>query len=209
MYTSQKLIQDLLKIKAVTLSPDQPYVWASGLQAPIYTDNRLTFGHTEVRQNIAKLMASIIRKNYPEVTVICGVATAGIPHATAVANILNLPLSYVRPQPKDHGRGKQIEGCVTADDKVVVIDDLISTGGSVLKAVEVVRRTGAQVLGTTAIFSYNLPLADANFSKHNTQLISLTNFHELIQEAKDSKYINDYELLLLRRWYQELKGLVS
>lgn len=209
MYDSQKLIQDLLNIKAVTLNPDQPYTWASGLKAPIYTDNRLTFGHSKIRQNIAELMAQMIKEYYPDVTMISGVATAGIPHATAVANLLDLPLSYVRPKPKDHGRGKRIEGQVSKNDKVVVIDDLISTGGSVLKAVDAVRTTGAQVLGTLAIFSYDLPIADINFSEKNTKLITLTNFRKLIQDAKDSNYISESELRSLQNWYQEMKGLVK
>lgn len=205
MYTSKNLVQSLLEINAVTLKPNYPYTWASGLKSPIYTDNRLTFSYNEIRQNIAQLMAQVIEDKYPDVTVICGVATAGIPHATAVANLLNLPLAYVRPEPKDHGQGKQIEGKISPTDKVVVIDDLISTGGSVLKAVNAVKVSGAQVLGTIAIFSYELPIAKKNFEKQNTTMITLTNFHELIHEAKVTNYINNDELELLKSWHQNPK----
>lgn len=203
MYDENKLIQDLLKIKAVTLNPKTPYTWASGIKAPIYTDNRLTIAYPEIRKQIARLLASKIKNYYPEVTVIGGVATAGIAHATSVSNILDLPLNYVRSKPKDHGQGQQIEGRCQKGDRVVLIDDLISTGGSIIKTVHAVNATGAQVVGTAAIFSYALPQAKINFQAINTPLISLITFPELIEIAKNIGYIDHDELVLLRQWYQD------
>ena len=201
MYTSKELIGDLLKIKAVSLSPKDPFTWASGLKSPIYTDNRLTFAHPEIRVKIAELLAQKIKTTYPDVSVIGGVATAGIPHATSVANVLGLPLNYVRSKPKDHGRGKQIEGRCEKGDKVVLIDDLISTGGSILKTVEAVQKEGIEVVGTASIFSYDLPLAKENFAKANMTTLALVTFPELIEEAKAVGYIDDAELELLKDWH--------
>lgn len=201
MYTSKELIGDLLKIKAVSLSPKDPFTWASGLKSPIYTDNRLTFAHPEIRVKIAELLAQKIKTTYPDVSVIGGVATAGIPHATSVANVLGLPLNYVRSKPKDHGRGKQIEGRCKKGDKVVLIDDLISTGGSILKTVEAVQKEGIEVVGTASIFSYDLPLAKENFAKANMTTLALVTFPELIEEAKAVGYIDDAELELLKDWH--------
>lgn len=202
-YTSKDLVRDLLKIKAVTLSPKDPYTWASGLKSPIYTDNRLTVAHPEIRQNIARLLAKKITENYPEVNVIAGVATAGIPHAVSVSNDLNLPLSYVRSKPKGHGRGRQIEGRCQPGDKMVLIDDLISTGGSILQAAEAVRKEGIEVLGTASIFSYALPHAEKNFAQADTKLVSLVRFPELIELAKELDYIDESELAILKQWYKD------
>ncbi len=202
MYNPNQLITDLLEIKAVSLSPKEPYTWASGLKSPIYTDNRLTFAYPEIRQRIANLLAGMIDENYPDVTVIGGVATAGIPHATSVANVLNLPLNYVRSKPKDHGRGKQIEGRCEKGDKVVLIDDLISTGGSILKTVEAVQKEGIEIVGTASIFSYDLPLAKENFEKAKMKTVALVTFPKLIEEAKNVGYIDESELNLLKDWHQ-------
>lgn len=202
MYNPSQLITDLLKIRAVSLSPKNPYTWASGLKSPIYTDNRLTFAYPEIRQRIAELLAGMIHDNYPEVTVIGGVATAGIPHATSVANVLNLPLNYVRSKPKNHGRGKQIEGRCEEGDKVVLIDDLISTGGSILKTVEAVQQEEIEVVGTASIFSYDLPLAKENFAKARIKTVALVTFPKLIEEAKNVGYIDESELNLLKDWHQ-------
>lgn len=201
-YTAKQLIADLLEIKAVSLRPKQPFTWASGLKSPIYTDNRLTFAYPDIRVKIAELLAERIRDTYPSVSVIGGVATAGIPHATSVANVLRLPLNYVRSKPKDHGRGRQIEGRCEKGDKVVLIDDLISTGGSILKTVEAVQKEGIEVVGTASIFSYDLPLAKENFAKAKMRTLALVTFPELIEEARDVGYIDDAELGLLKEWHR-------
>ena len=161
---ARQIAADLLDINAVTLSPSKPFLWASGIKAPIYTDNRRTIAFPKVRQHIADGLADYIKTTFPTATVIAGVATAGIPHAALVADRLGLPMSYVRSKPKDHGTGKQIEGQVTAEDQVVLIDDLISTGGSVLGAAKAVQAAGATVLGALGIFSYELPDSTTNFN---------------------------------------------
>ncbi len=200
---SKNIASELLDIKAVTLNPKSPFVWASGIHAPIYTDNRLTIAYPKFRQQIAKDLADLIKENYPEVEVISGVATAGIPHSTGVANILNLPLNYVRAQPKDHGKKGQIEGRCKKGDKVVLIDDLISTGGSILKAVHAVREAGAEVIGTAAIFSYNLPESTKNFADADTKLVTLTNYPTMIEVAQEQNYVEVEDMELLKQWYKE------
>lgn len=152
----KEIAKDLLEIQAVKLSPNEPFTWASGIKSPIYCDNRLTISYPKIRTAIAKGIAELIRENYPEVEVIAGTATAGIPHAAWIAAELDLPLVYVRSKPKDHGRSKQIEGVLQPGAKTVVIDDLLSTGGSVLKAVQAAQHEGADVLGVGAIFSLSL-----------------------------------------------------
>ncbi|WP_125566655.1 orotate phosphoribosyltransferase [Companilactobacillus insicii] len=200
---SKNIASELLDIKAVTLSPKNPFVWASGINSPIYTDNRLTIAYPKFRQQIAKDLANLIKETYPEVEVISGVATAGIPHSTGVANILNLPLNYVRAQPKDHGKKGQIEGRCQEGDKVVLIDDLISTGGSILKAVHAVREAGAEVIGTAAIFSYNLPESTTNFAEAHTELVTLTDYPTMIEVAQEQNYVEAEDMELLKQWYKE------
>lgn len=199
---ADNIASQLLKIKAVTLNPKEPFVWASGIKAPIYTDNRLTIAYPEFRQTIAHDLADLIMEHYPEVEVIGGVATAGIPHATGVSNILNLPLNYVRPQKKDHGKKSQIEGRLQKGDKVVLIDDLISTGGSILKAVKAVREEGGTVIGTVAIFSYDLPESTKNFADADTELHTLTDYPTMIQVAQKQDYVEEDDMELLQQWYQ-------
>ncbi|MFC6323375.1 orotate phosphoribosyltransferase [Companilactobacillus baiquanensis] len=196
----------LLEIKAITLNAKTPFVWASGIKAPIYTDNRLTISYPNFRQQIAKDLADLIKNNYPDAEVIGGVATAGIPHATGVSNILNLPLNYVRSKPKDHGKNSQIEGRCKPGDKVVLIDDLISTGGSILKAVKAVRDAGAEVIGTVAIFSYNLPESKVNFENAKTKLLTLTNYPTMIEVANEKDYVEEKDMELLKKWYQDPEG---
>lgn len=159
----KEIAKDLLKIQAVKLSPNEPFTWASGIKSPIYCDNRLTISYPKIRTAIAKGIAELISEKYPKVEVIAGTATAGIPHAAWIAAELDLPLVYVRSKPKDHGRGKQIEGVLHPGAKTVVIDDLLSTGGSVLKAVKAAQNEGADVLGVGAIFSYQLQAIVDNF----------------------------------------------
>ena len=174
----KQIAKDLLSIKAVELSPAKPFTWASGLKSPIYCDNRLTISYPEIRTRIAQGIAAQIKDRYPDAEVIAGTATAGIPHAAWVAAELNLPLVYVRSKPKDHGQGRQVEGVLPNGAKTVVIDDLLSTGGSVLKAVTAAQNEGAHVSGGPGIFSYQLPQLDANFQEAGIPNTTITNYTE-------------------------------
>ena len=196
----KEIAKDLLKIKAVKLSPDKPFTWASGIKSPIYCDNRLTISYPEIRKQIAQGLAAQIKAEFPDVEVIGGVATAGIPHAAWVADELGLPLIYVRSKPKDHGRGKQIEGVLPAHAKTVLIDDLLSTGGSVLKAVKAAQNEGADVIGVGAIFSYQLPAVSANFEQAGLSFTTLTNYSELLEAATEENYIAADQLETLEKW---------
>ena len=196
----QQVAQNLLAIKAVFLSPNEPFTWASGIKSPIYCDNRLTMSFPKVRRLIAKGLAEKIKKQFPEVEVIAGTATAGIPHAAWVAEILDLPMVYIRSKAKDHGKGNQIEGQITPGQKMVVIEDLISTGGSVLEACQAAKREGADVLGVAAIFTYELPKGATNFNTAKLPLVTLTNYTTLIQNALEEGYISEDDLALLTAW---------
>ena len=196
----QQVSQNLLAIKAVFLSPNEPFTWASGIKSPIYCDNRLTMSFPKVRRLIAKGLAEKIKKQFPEVEVIAGTATAGIPHAAWVAEILDLPMVYIRSKAKDHGKGNQIEGQITPGQKMVVIEDLISTGGSVLEACQAAKREGADVLGVAAIFTYELPKGASNFNTAQLPLVTLTNYTTLIQTALEEGYISEDDLALLTAW---------
>ena len=196
----KEIAKDLLKIKAVKLSPNKPFTWASGIKSPIYCDNRLTISYPEIRKQIAQGLAAQIKAEFPDVEVIGGVATAGIPHAAWVADELGLPLIYVRSKPKDHGRGKQIEGVLPAHAKTVLIDDLLSTGGSVLKAVKAAQNEGADVIGVGAIFSYQLPAVSANFKQVGLSFTTLTNYSELLEAATEENYIAADQLATLKKW---------
>ena len=196
----KEIAKDLLKIKAVKLSPNKPFTWASGIKSPIYCDNRLTISYPEIRKQIAQGLAAQIKAEFPDVEVIGGVATAGIPHAAWVADELGLPLIYVRSKPKDHGRGKQIEGVLPAHAKTVLIDDLLSTGGSVLKAVQAAQNEGADVIGVGAIFSYQLPAVSVNFEQAGLSFTTLTNYSELLEAATEENYIAADQLETLKKW---------
>lgn len=196
----QQVAQNLLAIKAVFLSPNEPFTWASGIKSPIYCDNRLTMSFPKVRRLIAKGLAEKIKKQFPEVEVIAGTATAGIPHAAWVAEILDLPMVYIRSKAKDHGKGNQIEGQITPGQKMVVIEDLISTGGSVLEACQAAKREEADVLGVAAIFTYELPKGATNFNTAQLPLVTLTNYTTLIQTALEEGYISEDDLALLTAW---------
>lgn len=200
---SEQIAKDLLSIEAVSLSPDEPFTWASGLKSPIYCDNRVTMSYPEVRRAIAQGLAAKIKEEFPAVEVIAGTATAGIPHAAWVAEILDLPMVYIRSKAKDHGRGNQIEGRITEGQKMVVIEDLISTGGSVLEAVAAAKREGADVLGVAAIFTYELAKGKQNFEEANTPLVTLTNYSTLIESALQENYINQKQLELLKKWRKD------
>lgn len=199
---AEQIAKDLLSIKAVTLSPNEPFTWASGLKSPIYCDNRVTMSYPKVRREIAQGLADKIKTTFPEVEVIAGTATAGIPHAAWVAEILDLPMVYIRSKAKDHGRGNQIEGRILNEQKMVVIEDLISTGGSVLEAVAAAKREGADVLGVAAIFAYELSKGKMNFENAELPLITLTNYSTLIESALTEKYIDQNQLELLKKWRQ-------
>lgn len=203
MNVEQSIAKDLLEIEAVFLNPSDPFTWASGIKSPIYCDNRITMSYPKVRKEIAKGLASKIKEAFPEVQVIAGTATAGIPHAAWVAEILDLPMVYIRSKAKDHGKGNQIEGRIVEGQKMVVIEDLISTGGSVLEAVEAAKREGADILGVAAIFTYELPKGKANFEKAEIPLMTLTNYSVLIEAALEDRYIDEQELTLLKEWKKD------
>ena len=196
----KEIAKDLLKIQAVKLSPNEPFTWASGIKSPIYCDNRLTISYPKIRTAIAKGIAELISERYPKVEGIAGTATAGIPHAAWIAAELDLPLVYVRSKPKDHGRGKQIEGVLHPGAKTVVIDDLLSTGGSVLKAVKAAQNEGADVLGVGAIFSYQLQAIVDNFRQADLSYFTLTNYSELLEAAVETNYISTTERAALEKW---------
>ncbi|KYG35821.1 orotate phosphoribosyltransferase [Priestia endophytica] len=199
----KKIAQHLLTIEAVCLQPNDPFTWASGIKSPIYCDNRLTLSYPEVRQDIAQGLASLIRENFKEVDVIAGTATAGIPHAAFVSDVLSLPMCYVRSKAKEHGRGNQIEGRVTKGDKVVVVEDLISTGGSVLKVVKALEEQGCEVLGVVSIFTYELSKAEEAFKEANVTLKSLSNYSTLIEVAREKGSITETDLEKLKEWKKD------
>lgn len=199
-----EVAEKLLDIKAVSLQPKEPFTWASGIKSPIYCDNRLTMGYPEVRKLIAAGLANLIKREYPAVEVIAGTATAGIPHAAWVADLLDLPMVYIRGAAKGHGKGNQIEGPLKAGQKMVIIEDLISTGGSVLEAVTASKKAGAEVLGVAAIFTYGLPKGMANFSAAGVKVKTVTDYEILIQRALEIDAINSHELDLLHAWKNNL-----
>ncbi|KKF42057.1 orotate phosphoribosyltransferase [Streptococcus uberis Ab71] len=209
MTLASQIAADLLDIQAVYLKPEDPFVWASGIKSPIYTDNRITLSYPETRTLIEDGFVETIKANYPDVEVIAGTATAGIPHGAIIADKMNLPFAYIRSKPKDHGAGNQIEGRVTKGQKMVIIEDLISTGGSVLDAAAAAIREGAEVLGVVAIFTYELPKAQANFEKAGVELLTLSNYSELIKVAKVKGYINADGLELMKRFKEDQENWQS
>lgn len=200
MSIEKQVAEQLLEIKAVFLKPNDPFTWASGIKSPIYCDNRLTLGFPKVRQFIAESLAEKIKETFGEVDVVAGTATAGIPHATWVSDLLDLPMVYVRSKAKEHGKGNQIEGLIAKGQKVVVIEDLISTGGSSLKAVEALEEAGAEVLGIAAIFTYGLDKGKKLLAESNTKLITLTNYDELIEVALNKDYVTAEDMATLKEW---------
>jgi len=198
-----KIAADLLNIGAVALQPDEPFTWTSGIKSPIYCDNRLTMAYPEVRDRIAEGFAEMIRTRYPDAEVIAGTATAGIPHAAWVAQKLNLPMAYIRDKAKGHGKQNQIEGLIKEGQKVVVIEDLISTGGSSLKAALAVREAGAEPLAVLAIFSYQLDRAIQAFAEENVPLATLSNYTALMQTALELGTIQESQVELLKSWRED------
>lgn len=185
----KKIAKDLLKIKAVFFRPDEPFTWASGIKSPVYCDNRLTLTAPEVRLDVEQGLAQLIKENYPEAEVLMGTSTAGIAHAAITAHLLNMPMGYVRFGAKDHGRQNQIEGRLEPGQKVVVVEDLISTGGSVLEVVDVLRQAGADVLGVVSIFTYGMKKGLERLAAANVKNVSLTNFDVVAEAAAEEGYI--------------------
>ena len=183
------IAKDLLKIKAVFFRPDEPFTWASGIKSPVYCDNRLTLTAPEVRTDVEKSLAQIIGEEYPQVEVLMGTSTAGIAHAAITGHLMGLPMGYVRSGAKDHGRQNQIEGRLEPGQKVVVVEDLISTGGSVLEVVDVLRQAGAEVLGIASIFTYGMQKGIDRLAAANVKNVSLTNFDVIAEEAAVEGYI--------------------
>ena len=189
METKTLIASDLLKIKAVFLRPEEPFTWASGIKSPIYCDNRLTLTAPEVRTDVENALAGLIREKYPDTEVLMGTSTAGIAHAAITAHLLNLPMGYVRSGAKDHGRQNQIEGKLEKGQKVVVVEDLISTGGSVIEVVNVLREAGAEVLGIVSIFTYGMKKGLERLAEANVENTSLTDFDCVIRVAAEQGYI--------------------
>ena len=198
MEAIEKVIaKDLLKIQAVFFRPDEPFTWASGIKSPVYTDNRLTLTAPEVRLDVEQGLARLIKENYPEAEVLMGTSTAGIAHAAITAHLLNMPMGYVRSGAKDHGRQNQIEGRLEPGQKVVVVEDLISTGGSVIEVVEVLREAGAEVLGVVSIFTYGMQKGLERLAAAQVKNISLTNFDVVAETAAQEGYIRPEDLARL------------
>ena len=185
----QLIAEDLLKIKAVFLRPNEPFTWASGIKSPIYCDNRLTLSDTQVRKDVENGLAALIREHYPQAEVLMGTSTAGIAHAAITATILDLPMGYVRSGAKDHGRGNQIEGKLLPGQKVVVVEDLISTGGSCIEVVNVLREAGADVLGIVSIFTYGMKKGLERLAAAEVKNVSLCDLDTLVEVAADKAYI--------------------
>ena len=201
MKTLEKLFAEkLLKIKAIKLQPANPFTWASGWKSPIYCDNRRILSYPEIRENVCRWMADIIRKQYPDAEVIAGVATGAIAHGYLVAHILGKPFCYVRPKPKDHGTGSQIEGILESGAKVVIVEDLISTGMSSLAAKNALVNAGADVMGMVAIFSYGFNTARKAFEDANVELTTLSNYDALIDVASETGYIRSEDIDVLKEW---------
>lgn len=188
------IAKDLLSIKAVFLSPDKPFTWASGIKSPVYCDNRLTLTAPKVRDDVENALALVIKENYPECEVIMGTSTAGIAHAAITAHIMKLPMGYVRSGAKDHGRQNQIEGKLEKGQKVVVVEDLISTGGSVIEVVNVLREAGADVLGIVSIYTYGMKKGLERLEAANVKNISLTDFDTTVRVAAQTGYIEEKDM---------------
>lgn len=196
----EKIANHLLNIGAVSLKPNDPFTWSSGIKSPIYCDNRLTLSYPEIRKDIAKGLVKLIKKHFKEANVIAGTATAGIPHAAWVSAKLEKPMVYVRSKAKGHGKGNQIEGRINTGDQVVIVEDLISTGGSVITAAEALRAEGAEIVGVVAIFTYGLEKGKEQLKNANLPYEVLTDYDTLIQVALERNDISEAELAKLQAW---------
>ena len=203
MTIAKEVAKSLLDIKAVSLSPQDPFTWASGIRSPIYCDNRVTMSYPAVRKQIAQGLADLIKDKYPDAEVIAGTATAGIPHAAWIADILGLPMVYIRSKAKDHGTGRKIEGKISEGQKMVVVEDLISTGGSVIEASKAAELEGANVLGSVAIFTYELAKGTKNFADAGLAIDTLSNYSTLLEVAHETSYITEAEMDLLKDWSKD------
>lgn len=197
------LAEKLLKVSAIKLQPDNPFTWASGWNSPIYTDNRVTLSYPEVRTFIKVELSRLIQENFPQATAVAGVATGAIAQGALVADTLGLPYVYVRSTPKDHGLENLIEGKLDLGQKVIVVEDLISTGGSSLKAVQAIRQAGCEVVGMVAMFSYGFPVAQQAFKDAGVELITLSNYNAMLEAALATNYIRKEDLETLREWRKD------
>jgi orotate phosphoribosyltransferase len=195
--------EKLLQINAVKLSPQNPFTWASGWKSPIYCDNRKILSYPHIRDFIKSEMTNAVFTEFPDAEVIAGVATAGIPHGALIADLLSLPFIYVRSKPKEHGMGNQIEGVLNAGQKIVVIEDLISTGKSSMEAVVALQAAGGEVIGLTSVFTYGFPLAEKVFADANIKTISLSNYNALVELALQKNIITESEVDLLKQWRED------
>jgi orotate phosphoribosyltransferase len=200
--TERTIAKHLLQIKAIKLEPAKPFLWASGWKSPVYCDNRMVLSYPETRKLVSRSFCNLVQDIYPGVTLIAGVATGAIAHGVLVADRLDLPFAYVRAAPKAHGLAGRIEGKVGRKDRVVVIEDLISTGQSSLSAINALRETGCEILGMLAIFTYGFDIASENFWKNNCKFQTLTNYHTLIDVAKEMSLIGTEHLETLKNWRQ-------
>ena len=206
MSLQNEIAHAMLKVGAVELNPTDLFTWASGIKSPIYCDTRLTISDPVIRKQLANGLAQNIKEFFPETEVIAGTATAGIPHAAWVSDILELPMVYVRSKAKEHGRGNQIEGKYTAGQKVVVVEDIVSTGGSSITAVEALRAAGCEVVGVVCVYTYNLPKAEEAFDAAGVKYVSLTNFDYLVEAANESGAISQDQIPFLKEWHSKLKA---
>lgn len=206
MSLQKQIAHAMLEVGAVELNPTDLFTWASGIKSPIYCDTRLTISDPKIRKTIANGLAQNIQQFFPDTEVIAGTATAGIPHAAWVSDILQLPMVYVRSKAKEHGRGNQIEGKYAAGQKVVVVEDIVSTGGSSITAVEALRAAGCEVVGVVCVYTYNLPKAEEAFAAANVKYVSLTNFDYLVEAAFESGAIEENQIPFLKEWHTKLKA---
>lgn len=197
---ARQLAEKLLKISAIKLQPNNPFTWSSGWNSPIYTDNRLTLSYPEIRTFIKVELTRLIMERFPDAEGVAGVATGAIAQGALVADELNLPYAYVRSAPKDHGLENLIEGNLKPGTKVVVVEDLVSTGKSSLKAVEALRKSGCEVIGMVALFTYNFPVAEENFSEAGVELATLSDYNTMLEAALASKFITEGDIETLRMW---------
>jgi len=198
--TAGPVASRLLEIGAIKINYKQPFTWSSGWKSPIYCDNRLALSYPLIRTYIKENLGRAIRLHYPEVECIAGVATAGIPQGTLVADLLGLPFVYVRPKPKEHGMGNLIEGKIDKNAKAVLVEDLISTGGSSLKAAQAMQDAGVKVIGMAAIFTYGFDTAEKNFKDADIPLVCLSDFNRMLQQAVDQKYLDEDQLVYVKSW---------
>ncbi len=201
--SAKKVAESLLQIKAIKLNPTNPFTWASGWHSPIYCDNRKILSYPAVRKQVYEAFAELITEKYPQADIVAGVATGAIAHGVLAAEKLGKPFIYVRSAPKSHGLTNQVEGEFHPGDKVVVIEDLISTGGSSLSAVEALRNAGCEVLGMVAIFTYGFPTAEENFARAGVALDTLSNYNTLIELAREQDYVHEDQLETLRQWRRD------